>query len=349
MFQTEFVHFIQSFESPALTFIMKVITGMGYPEFFIVFLITVMTFFDFRKGFLLMQIIIITGALTEFLKISFALPRPCDVDSSVLLPGKDHANSSPFLNKGAATFWSLPPGEVINYFRNMKDISYGLPSGHTSSAAALWGSVIVLFQKRWIQITSAVLILLIPLSRIYLGRHFLGDILGGYLVGFCMLLIFYFLVYRKNILSGFLALSHWIIVSRIRNFLVIVYLLFFPFVIYYLVPGKFTETAGFLLGINIGFMIISFRGYPYYPKNPGKAVLRLFISSAVFLICGYFIHTALSTIFKTENLEFIFLRNSLIIIFGIVISHEIGIKLKLVELRKRAAVLSNDKEKKLQI
>ena len=78
MFQTEIVHFVQSFESPILTSAMKAITSLGYEEFFIAFLVIIMAFIDFKKGFLLIQIIIITGAITEFLNQTFALPRPLD-------------------------------------------------------------------------------------------------------------------------------------------------------------------------------------------------------------------------------------------------------------------------------
>ena len=198
MFQTEIVHFVQSFESPILTDIMLFITSLGYTEFFLVFILTVMFGINFKKGFLLLHILIITGIFTEFLKGLFALPRPSDVDSGVLLPGNDYPNSSPFANMGATGFFNLLPDNVVRYYRGLEGTSYGLPSGHTSTAAALWGSIYIIFQKNWVKIISIALIILIPLSRIYLGRHFLADVLAGYIVGFTILALFYFIAFKKD-------------------------------------------------------------------------------------------------------------------------------------------------------
>lgn len=62
------------------------------------------------------------------------------------------------------------------------------PSGHTASATALWGLLAALGY------VPALLVLLIVgavmLSRLYLGVHYLGDVLGGVLVGLIALAIY---------------------------------------------------------------------------------------------------------------------------------------------------------------
>ncbi len=66
------------------------------------------------------------------------------------------------------------------------------PSGHVMQYVAFWGFLfslaIILFKgKRWwriaLLIVSALFIILVGPSRIYLGDHWASDVLGGYLIG----------------------------------------------------------------------------------------------------------------------------------------------------------------------
>lgn len=62
--------------------------------------------------------------------------------------------------------------------------SHGFPSGHTTSAFSV-ASVIVLSvrRKKWIGILCFFLACFVGYSRIYLGQHFVGDILVGSVLG----------------------------------------------------------------------------------------------------------------------------------------------------------------------
>jgi undecaprenyl-diphosphatase len=74
--------------------------------------------------------------------------------------------------------------------------SYSFPSGHVFSATVIYGFCIYLtfrFIKnatvKWIASTVlALLILLIGLSRVYLGVHWLSDVLAGHVTGLAWLL-----------------------------------------------------------------------------------------------------------------------------------------------------------------
>ena len=71
----------------------------------------------------------------------------------------------------------------------------GFPSGHAATAMILFGLVyylapIIVSWKRAIlllRLSSLTLILLIGISRVYLGAHWPSDVLGGFLVGGIML------------------------------------------------------------------------------------------------------------------------------------------------------------------
>lgn len=71
------------------------------------------------------------------------------------------------------------------------ETSFSFPSGHATAAMIFLGSLIFLMSKvttnkvlqKCLQVLCGGLILLIGLSRIYLGVHFPSDILGGYLWG----------------------------------------------------------------------------------------------------------------------------------------------------------------------
>lgn len=73
--------------------------------------------------------------------------------------------------------------------------SYSFPSGHTMLATVLYGVIAAYFvtnARRWQQralilISAGLLILLVGFSRIYLGAHYLSDVLAAFAEGFAWL------------------------------------------------------------------------------------------------------------------------------------------------------------------
>jgi len=99
--------------------------------------------------------------------------------------------------------WQRPrPIEVAVTLEN----SWAFPSGHAVLAVSLYGFLIYFFWKQFksLRIRAAALffglliILLVGFSRLYLGVHFLSDVLAGYMVGVFWLLISIWLVESKN-------------------------------------------------------------------------------------------------------------------------------------------------------
>jgi membrane-associated phospholipid phosphatase len=81
--------------------------------------------------------------------------------------------------------FEIDPGLQLIFTRGR-----GMPSGHAQSAVVVWGTLAAASGRRSSWAWSVALVLLISLSRVYLGVHFPTDILGGWAVGIVLLIAF---------------------------------------------------------------------------------------------------------------------------------------------------------------
>jgi membrane-associated phospholipid phosphatase len=130
---------------------MLAITALGYEEFFVLLLPIIYWCFDQMVGLRVGMMLLISNGVNTFFKFLFRSPRP---------------------------YWISDSVSAYSH-----ETSFGLPSGHAQIAASIWGWLAVEVKKRWFTIVMAILILLIGVSRLYLGVHFLGDVLLGWLLG----------------------------------------------------------------------------------------------------------------------------------------------------------------------
>ena len=168
MFDIHPIVWLQSWASPALTSLMNAISTLGYTRSYI----AIATLFIFglriRPAVALLALLSLNAAFTDIAKASVSMPRPDRVDSRV--------QALSIYAKELRARNADTPTEVED--------SYGFPSGHVSATtifavglAALLGGP----RRRWLLVTGW--IALMAVSRMYLGRHFLGDVLGGVTVG----------------------------------------------------------------------------------------------------------------------------------------------------------------------
>lgn len=79
---------------------------------------------------------------------------------------------------------------------------YGFPSNHAANGMAVT-TVLTFMWSRASAATALGITLLVGLSRVYLGVHFPGDVVGGYLVGIFVatIVVFVFKIVQKKIRS----------------------------------------------------------------------------------------------------------------------------------------------------
>ncbi len=74
-----------------------------------------------------------------------------------------------------------------------EESSFGVPSGHAQNSVVVWGGIASWIHKPWAWVGAILIILMIGLSRLYLGVHFPTDVLAGWLLGMLILIIYLWL------------------------------------------------------------------------------------------------------------------------------------------------------------
>ncbi len=130
-------------------------------------------------------------------------------------------------------------------------ITWGFPSGHVQNAATFWSWVWLKIRGSPCFALSLTMIFLVGLSRIYLGVHYPGDILGGIVIGvlFSVFALKLGQVATKRFKNPYQLLNQ--AVPALALFLLPFNLLIFPDI----ARGDPSPTLGFLFGFPIGVML----------------------------------------------------------------------------------------------
>ena len=170
LFGTEPIRWLQDRGSRALTIAMNSVSVFGYTRVYMAIAVALAFLVNLRAGAALLLLLALNGVIAEGAKAIVTSPRPHAVDAAV-------QNLDVVDTLGAAFRSGVAAPSVDS------DDGYGFPSGHVAVTTAFLFGIGYFFQWRWIWPAMAFCIPLMALARMYLGRHFVGDVLGGVAVG----------------------------------------------------------------------------------------------------------------------------------------------------------------------
>jgi membrane-associated phospholipid phosphatase len=140
--------------SPALDVPMAVFSFLGTTEFYLLLMPLVYWVVSPRLGLRVFLIATMTPFLVLLFKVAFHEPRPSWLGEVQALAEED---------------------------------TYGIPSFHSALSLAVWGHLAAAGRRPWLWALAAALIVLIALSRMYVGVHFPHDLIFGWLIGAAVL------------------------------------------------------------------------------------------------------------------------------------------------------------------
>jgi len=165
----EFLYWLEGIRMPVLNEFMLAITTLGEETAFLAMALIFFWCVDKRKGYLLMSVGFLGTMFNQFMKLWFRVPRPWVLDENFTILEQAREAAS----------------------------GYSFPSGHTTSAVGTFGSIAASSRKRWVQILTVTLAVLVGLSRMYIGVHTPADVLVGALTSVILIVLL-----RNAVLSG---------------------------------------------------------------------------------------------------------------------------------------------------
>jgi membrane-associated phospholipid phosphatase len=151
----DLILWFQSWRSPMVEIIFLIITFTGSTDFYLLILPLIYWSLDEKIGRRVGLFLLMSAWANAWFKVAFRRPRPFTVSDRV----------KPSYIEGG----------------------FGLPSGHAQGTTSLWGSIAIEVTRRWVTIVVVIYLLLVGLSRMVVGVHYLQDVLLGWLIGIAFL------------------------------------------------------------------------------------------------------------------------------------------------------------------
>ena len=213
----DLIRAIQYFSNPFLDMFFQLVTMIGEEIFFIFVTAIVYWCIDKKLGYRLGFVTLASACINFGIKDMMRIPRPIG-----------------------------EPG--IRSLRLHTAHGYSFPSGHTQNTTTLWTFFMLYIKRGWLYSVGISVILLVGVSRLYLGVHTPADVAGGMLIGSVWVFICRFL-YERAEKSGYNRLLFIGTAAAILGMLV------FPEENYYKVTGAL---SGLLFGYIIEPRYINF-------------------------------------------------------------------------------------------
>ncbi len=205
--------------SPALDIPFKLFTYMGDEIFYLIFFPFIIWCVDFRFGIRLTILFLINFYVNGLAKLLADQPRPFQLDSRVQ---------------------SL-----------VKESTGGFPSGHTQNTFVVWAYLAIFFKQKWLWAIAVIIMIMVPISRLYVGVHFPTDLLGGYIIG--IIVLFLYLKLESPVIKWLSQKNIWI--QLLLSVLA-------PLLLLIIAPAKtliISTICGMMIGCSVGLTIANNR------------------------------------------------------------------------------------------
>ncbi len=273
-FHLALVEFLADHRNIYLSHFLHTISFFGTAYFYFFFTMLIYLVWDKRLAVRLLVLLLLTMAFNDLLKLFIKNPRPFVADGTY------------------KTKWAVPPFEAKALV-----LEYSTPSGHAMGSAAFYSCLFAFTRNRFIRLGLVVLIVLIGVSRPYLGVHYVEDVLLGWALGLPFGLVA--IRYTEHLASrwrevpyGFqiaitvvgcaavwllaAALNRWQIDSQVR---------------------EVTKYCGWLTGIVIGCPL-ELRIVNFDPRSgrPAAKLLRYLLSIGIMMAVSFVLDSAFAPI-----------------------------------------------------
>ncbi len=277
-FQVEVIKFIQSFSNSFLDVFFEFLTLFGEETILVLLAAFIFLSVDKNKGYKLIFTIASGTCFNALIKNIVKFERPIGIE-----------------------------GIVSN--RVETATGYSFPSGHTQATSTFWTSLSIIVKNKNLYVFSAILIILVAVSRLYLGVHWPTDVIFGALFGVLWAIIigkvFDYIQKNKN---------YKLLIGSSLVFVILTILLG---------DNDFYKSAGLLLGLSIGYVIED----KYVNLSIDMTKRNKSITYVVLIVGLLIIKSGLKLIFP-QTLIFSMIRYFLVGFWAFGITPVIAIKLK---------------------
>lgn len=223
----EVLYALESIRTPWLDTVMAAITHLGEETVFMVAALFVFWCVSKRHGYYLLAVGFAGTVLNQFLKLLFRIPRPWVLDSNFTIVESARAQAT----------------------------GYSFPSGHTQNAIGTFGGIARFTRRKWVRIAAAVIAVLVPLSRMYLGVHTPLDVGVAAVIAVALVFALYPLMERSDSQHGVMGAVLAVMLALAAGYLLFVSLYRFPADVDAANLAHGVENAWKLLGATIGMLV----------------------------------------------------------------------------------------------
>lgn len=190
-FEPNVMYFIQSIANPFWDMVFKTFTQLGGETLCIVIMAAIYWCINKEAGETVGFVTLCSVSANNILKDIFRFERPI---------GYAGINT----DKGLAAEL-----EIHNSPTNYK-YSYSFPSGHSQTVSALYITLAQIIRRWWATIAAVFIVLMVGISRMYVGVHWPKDVFAGWIEGAVFSLVLFALLHgasRKKKMTVYIAFA----------------------------------------------------------------------------------------------------------------------------------------------